>query len=62
MNGPIVFILEVLTLIAGFAAGYFFNRYQVEKKRREEQAKARASSRKQLTRPAKSSWMRAPKR
>lgn len=40
MNGPIIFVLEVLTLVAGFAAGYFFNRYQVEKKRREEQAKA----------------------
>ncbi|MCS6995199.1 MAG: ribonuclease Y [Anaerolineales bacterium] len=40
MNGPIIFILEILTLIAGFAAGYFFNRYQVEKRRREEQAKA----------------------
>jgi ribonuclease Y len=40
MDGPITFVLEVLTLIAGFAAGYFFNRYQVEKKRREEQAKA----------------------
>jgi ribonuclease Y len=40
MDGPIILVLEVLTLIAGFAAGYFFNRYQVEKKRREEQAKA----------------------
>ncbi len=40
MNGPIIFLLEVLTLIAGFVAGYFFNRYQAEKKRREEQAKA----------------------
>jgi len=40
MDGPIIFVLEVLTLVAGFAAGYFFNRYQVEKKRREEQAKA----------------------
>ncbi len=40
MNGPIIFILEILTLLAGFAAGYFFNRYQVEKRRREEQAKA----------------------
>ncbi len=40
MNGPIFFVLEVLTLAAGFAAGYFFNRYHVEKKRREEQAKA----------------------
>lgn len=40
MDGPIIFILEVLTLAAGFAVGYFFNRYQVEKKRREEQAKA----------------------
>ncbi|GAB4485733.1 MAG: ribonuclease Y [Anaerolineales bacterium] len=42
MNGPIIFVLEVLTLVAGFAAGYFFNRYQVEKKRREEQAKAQS--------------------
>ncbi|PWH16516.1 MAG: ribonuclease Y [Anaerolineae bacterium] len=35
-----VLILEILTLVVGFAAGYFFNRYQVEKRRREEQAKA----------------------
>jgi len=40
MDGLIIFVLEVLTLMAGFAAGYLFNRYQVEKKRREEQAKA----------------------
>jgi len=40
MNGPIIFLIEALTLIAGIAAGYFFNRYQVEKKRREEAAKA----------------------
>jgi ribonuclease Y len=42
MNGPIFFVLEALTLIVGVAAGYFFNRYQVEKKRREEQAKAQS--------------------
>jgi ribonuclease Y len=42
MNGPILFVLEALTLIVGVAAGYFFNRYQVEKKRREEQAKAQS--------------------
>ncbi len=40
MNGPMIILLEVLTVMAGFAAGYFFNRYQVEKKRREEQAQA----------------------
>ncbi len=40
MNGPIIFLIEALTLIVGIAAGYFFNRYQVEKKRREEAAKA----------------------
>lgn len=40
MNGPIIFLLEILTLIAGFVAGYFFHRYQVEKKQREEQEKA----------------------
>ncbi len=40
MDGLIIFVLEVLTLGAGFAAGYFLNRYRVEKQRREEQAKA----------------------
>ncbi len=40
-NNPIFFvIMEILTLAVGVAAGYFFNRYQVEKKRREELAQA----------------------
>lgn len=41
MNNPIVWIvLEVLTLAAGVAVGYFISRYLTEKARREEDAKA----------------------
>ena len=41
MNGPIIsLIVALISLIVGVAAGYFYNRNQNERKRREEQLKA----------------------
>lgn len=37
---PIFYVVEIITLILGAAAGYFFSRYQYEKTMREQQEKA----------------------